>query len=197
MVDFERLKALGDLEGLCELLDHQDPENRSQAARILGEIGQPRSAARLVRALADEVWEVRSAVKDALICLGDAALLELEAGLDLSDTQTRRWIGETICAIGGPDATGPMTRLLNDPDDPRLRIAAVAALGTTREDSTLDILLGALTDEVWEVRQEALKGLGRLGTKEALKPICRHLEKETNGKVRTTGKMIVEQLENL
>ncbi len=197
MVDFDRLMALGDLEGLYELLDHSDPATRGQAVQVLGELGRPKAAARLVKALSDEVWEVRQAAKEALINLGEATLPELEAVLKGSDGDVRRWCGETICAIGGPATYDMLRNLLRDPDDPRLRIAAAEALGMTRETFTMEVLLRALKDDSWEVRQVALKGLGRLGDKEALKPIRKVLANESNGKVQTTGETVVEQLELL
>lgn len=197
MVDFDRLKALGDLEGLCELLEHGDPIIRGQAAQALGELGRPQAAARLVTALSDGVWEVREAAKVALTVLGEAVLPELEAILDSSDADVRRWCGETICAIGGPATYELLKRLLQDPDDPRMRIAAATALGDTREHFTMEVLLQALDDESWEVRQVALKGLGHLGAKEALEPIRAVMDTESNGKVQTTGEAVMEQLDHL
>ena len=197
MVDFDRLKALGDIERLCELLNHSDPGTRGQAAQALGELGRSRSAAPLVDTLSDEVWEVREAAKEALIRIGEAALPELEAILERSEGDVRRWCGETICAIGGPATHDLLKRLLKDTDDPRVRIAAATALGTTRECFTMEVLMEALEDDSWEVRLVALRGLGRLGTREALEPIRAALAGESNGKVQTAGEEVVRQLELL
>lgn len=196
MVDFARLKALGDLERLYELLhNHLDPLVRSQAAQTLGELKRGAAAPSLVQSLGDQVWEVRAAAKEALTHLGEEALPALEQGLKAPDPEARHWVGETLCAIGGPASYGLLRRLILESPDTRLRIEAVAALATAREEFAYQTLMLALGDEAWEVRRGALEALGRLGVKEALDTIRSRLVSEPNDKVQAAGQAVVELLQ--
>ncbi|MCP3917168.1 MAG: HEAT repeat domain-containing protein [bacterium] len=57
--------------------------------------------------------------------------------------------------------------------DPLVRLGAVAAIEKQADDKSEKLLLGALKDKDWEVRERAAQALGRLGGDKSIKPLVK------------------------
>lgn len=103
----ERLRASRDTAGLCALLRRGSPEEQREAARALGEIGDPEGRQALLEALKAEDLQVRRAAAEALIGLATAAdVPDLEAALEDADPLLRRRIREVLRWIEVDEAAG-------------------------------------------------------------------------------------------
>lgn len=113
----ERLRAARDTAGLCALLRQGSPEEQREAARALGEIGDPegrpalREALKAVGAQHAVPLEVRRAAADALVGLATAEdIPDLEAALQNADPSLRRRIREVLRWIEVDEAAGRQPR---------------------------------------------------------------------------------------
>ena len=76
--DVDKLKAKGDVKGLIKALNYvRYKPTRTDAARVLGEIGDPQAVEPLITALKDKTWDVRKAAAEALGEIGDARAVEI------------------------------------------------------------------------------------------------------------------------
>ncbi|MHB8958933.1 MAG: HEAT repeat domain-containing protein [Candidatus Limnocylindrales bacterium] len=159
--DIDRLKADNDVPGLIKALRYQKdalvPQN---AARALGEIGDPTAVAPLVASLTDRDGMVRQAAARSLGKIGDARAVEpLIAAL--RDGWVRSEAVESLGQIGHPAAVGPVVAALDD-SNPDVRIAAVRSLGRLHDARAVAPLIAALKDTDRDMRTEAINSLGEL-----------------------------------
>ena len=155
-----------------------------EAARALGEIGDPRAVEPLVKLLPDSLSfsGIRSAAATALGKLGDAKAAEPLVDLlwrDGGDKQTRASAEAALLNLGKP-AVQPLISLLKRRkgisssvnkgrrgDDPRTtgRQKAAELLGKLGDDRAVDPLLIVASDPVDDktVRENAAAALGNLG----------------------------------
>lgn len=97
----ERLRNVTDLSAL---LRRGSPEEQREAARILGEIGDPEGRPALLEALKAEDLQVRRAAAEALVGLATAEDVPiLESALEGSDPLFRRRVREALRWIEGAD----------------------------------------------------------------------------------------------
>ncbi len=102
-----RLRAARDVAGLCALLRRGNPEEQGEAARALGEIGEPESRPALLEALRAGDLRVRRAAADALVGLATTEdVPDLEAALKDPDPSLRRRVREVLRWIEVDDAAG-------------------------------------------------------------------------------------------
>jgi len=174
-------------------LHSRSKSKRSDAARCLGRIGDPRAVPELEKLLQDPREEVREA---ALYALGRIGTREsLESMLDaLNDGD--RWSQEKVAEAveeAGDESRRVLVGLLRDGNPARRAFAAevMGGLGGTEEavyleealaDESIDVraraadslgrmrhrlarpaLLQALEDPAWQVRAQAVKALGSIG----------------------------------
>jgi hypothetical protein len=93
----ERLRAARDVAGLCALLRQGSPEERREAARALGDLGDPAGRPALREALRTGEIEVRRAAAEALIGLATAEdVPDLEAAAAGADPVLRRRAREAL-----------------------------------------------------------------------------------------------------
>jgi HEAT repeat protein len=143
---------------LLPLLSSRSPVVRVAVAEAL-----PADAARA--ALADESADVRAAacprVRDA------AALVPLARD---ADARVREACARALGPLGDPAAAVALGTLAQDPEMAVRRAAIGALLRTPLPGRTEVLLLKALTDETWPVRQSAAAALAFLGEEEAVMP---------------------------
>ncbi len=107
----ERLRADRDTAGLCALLRRGNPAEQREAARALGEIGDPEGRPALLEALKAEDLQVRRVAADALVGLATAEdIPDLEAALEDADPSLRRRIREVLRWIEVDEAAGRRLR---------------------------------------------------------------------------------------
>jgi HEAT repeat protein len=78
---------------------------------------------------------------------------------------------------GETDAEAPLRRLLEEDEDPRVRMAALLAL-SGRDDASPSSVVGRLGDPDWAVRVAAAKAIGRRKFRSAVPALVRALAKE-------------------
>lgn len=155
-------------------LRSRDAHTRRQAALKLGVPGKTSSIADLEPLLADPDWSVRTAAAEALGAIGEArvagAILDLlgrpDAPRDREAAAGVRASVVTALARLGTPAVAALTGALRD-RNPRIREAAIEALGAIGSPAATTALAPALDDDRSSVRQAAAAAIGRSGAEEA------------------------------
>ena len=193
----KRVIELYDLSGFTDArmrqLHSHSKSKRSDAARRLGRIGDPRTVPELKELLRDPKEEVREA---ALFALGRIGTREaLESMLDALDSGGR-WSQEKVAEAveeAGDESRRVLVGLVRDGNPSRrafaaevmggiggaeeavhleealedeevdVRARAADSLGRMRHRLARPALLLALDDPAWEVRAQAVKALGKIG----------------------------------
>lgn len=113
-----RIKSTGAVKPLIALLSHQLQGIRREAARALGEIGQPAASAPLLKAAkAEQDLDVRLLMISAAGRAGDKKQASaFEALLDDSSESTRLAAAQALCALGTPRCASFAGKLLGSKD---------------------------------------------------------------------------------
>ncbi len=145
------------------LLDASHATARVWAARILGQIRDPRAVDDLVARLNDRDDRLRMAAAEALGVIGDPRALQSIVRATLRDPapQVRAHAAGAVARIEGERAVDVMVAALADPDY-ATRIRALEAFETMRVEDTSP-LEAALRDPNAEVRRRAALALERVG----------------------------------
>jgi HEAT repeat protein len=190
-------------EPLVALLEDDDVDVRHFAARVLAEMGDPRAAGFLVKALKEGSDFVTA---DTLVKLGPYALDALAGALKdndegvrwssalalgeirdkravealveaLKDNSSRvRWVVvESLGKVGDKKATGALMEVLGDKDK-YVREFAAKALGKIGDENAVKPLIEALGDDIWQVRWSVAHALGEIGGKGAIEPLIESLK---------------------
>ncbi len=124
-----------------------DPFVRADAARMLGDLGNPEAIDALIRALKDENFYVRAYTAEALGKLQDSRAAEplIEA---MNDKRffVRAHVVEAMGELGDPRAVPPLVALLQGVND-EIKPFAAWALGEIRDTRVVRPLIEALKDE--------------------------------------------------
>jgi HEAT repeat protein len=125
------LIALGSpaVPALCQALRHSDEKVRWEAAKALGELGDPAAAPALVETLSDPSFAVHWLAARALVALREDALLPLLHVLASGSGPDRLWAGahHVIGAFPKAVRTPELERLLQTLDGPEPEIEAPQA----------------------------------------------------------------------
>jgi len=132
-----RLQEDRDVQGLAEAASSSETRLAVQATRALGSMG-PEAAAHIQRGLKD----TREPVREAAAC----AMGRL--GRRLPDRR--------------PDEVGGLARVGREDPSPRVRAAAVTALGAIRAYEQMETLLDAMNDRNATVRRRAAEAAARI-----------------------------------
>ncbi len=176
-----------------ERLFSADREERRDAARNLGEMGEKAAPAvpALIEMLDDEpepsllrnvlewanirhpdfsrrvaCWEA----SNALASIGEPAVEPLIAALSDTDSRVRDWAAYALGRIGDPRAVEPLIAVLSDTDK-FARASAALALGRIGDPRGVEPLIAVLSDTDWYVRSIAAEALGRTGDPRAVEPL--------------------------
>ncbi|MBI5855902.1 MAG: HEAT repeat domain-containing protein [Nitrospirae bacterium] len=187
-VELEEEKVKDEIDIQVDLLQDPDWVVRREAAVTLGEMGDERCVAPLVRALRDGDWQVREAAIESLGMIGSPAVEGLLR--QLRDWDNRK---AAIRALGKikdervleplvaqlrhdeflEDATDALVELgapaiprliaaMNDKDE-MLRKQAVIILGRIKAPEAVDALIEKLNDKDWFARLTAAAALEKIG----------------------------------
>jgi HEAT repeat protein len=129
----------------------------------------------LVLTLASGGDDSREAAAMALGRFGTAALDPVAVLLTSDDAGARWWAARALAEVGGEGAVGPLTRVLED-ENADVRACASLALGQSRAASAAPALAARLADEsafVAGIAADALSMLGE-GAIPALAQMLRH-----------------------
>ena len=148
----------------------RDPETRRRAALSLGVPGKHGAIAQLQPLLQDPEFSVRAAAVEALGVIADAsaAPLVVEA-LNASEGGTDKEAGAALRAAAvaalvriGPPSVEGLVGVLHG-RSPRLREAAIEALGQVGGDQAVAAMVPSLNDDRSNVRQAAAAAIGKAG----------------------------------
>lgn len=146
---------------LRALLRDRDPFVRAQAAEWAAARGPAEIVRDLARLVHDDVLAVRFAARDALRRIGSAAVPAL---IEIASNDGAVAIPALeIAAVLADSRTFGTARRHADDARPRVRAAALAALGAVGGPGSEECLVAALTDADAGVRRVAATAIGRIG----------------------------------
>ncbi len=155
-----------------------DANERRQAARKLGELGDQAAVEPLVEALDDHQAAVQLEAARALGKLKSPKATEsLIDALNDETMAVRKAAADALGDIGDPQAADRLIGLLTDENLP-VRIAAAEALGRLRGGDVPQKLLEALKSENPRMQQGAALALGYIGDGQAADALAEHTRSE-------------------
>lgn len=175
------LESLGGGENatsIAALLDHPDERVRATAAGALARLDAAPFVDRLTKLLADPDARVRANAIEALAAAGDKELpKKIRVLVNDPSTRARVNVMLTIAGIQGISAAEewfPMISKLAQ-GDRQERATAAYALGRLPADQSMDLLSALLKDSELEIRCEAARALGRVGSPRVIPPLVEQL----------------------
>jgi HEAT repeat protein len=148
---------------LLQRLDDRRPEVRVAAVRALGDIGAAEAVPALSAAFLERRCAPTNVVNDALRKIGGEAVgPTFERGVASSDPIVRvsSCFGLAAVAATHGAAVTRLAGVLAEDADPRVRVAAAAALGIAGGGNAPSSLVAATGDPDVQVRRSAVKALG-------------------------------------
>ncbi len=163
----ETLEVEKTQETLLGLLSHPDARVRATAVSTLGRRGGIQYLDKILPLLDDPDTRVRANVIEALAASNDPRLAEKLRPM-LKDPSTRTQVNTvlTLVALEGATAVAASLGLIRElvRGDEKARAAATYALGRLPPEQSLEFLAGLLKDADLQIRCEAARALGRVGT---------------------------------
>ncbi len=163
---------------IAALLDHPDPYVRATAVSALGRQAGTNVVERLAPLLEDPNPRVRANAIEALAAAKDPALVERLRPL-LQDPSMRARVNTviTLTAIQGVSAALERMPLIRDlaRGDRTARSRATYVLGRLPLEQSMDLLAELLNDPEIQIRCEAARALGRIGSPRAIPPLIEAL----------------------
>ena len=151
---------------LITQLKAEEPGQRQRAALALGQIGDPSSTPALANLLADASNQVRFSAAAALAEMGQAQGIDfLFDALRNTDSILRANAVKFLVNVQAQSGSveDQLVAAL-DATDPLARAGAAQVLGQAAVTSALSALIAVTSDEVAEVRANAVIALGRIGS---------------------------------
>jgi HEAT repeat protein len=163
-----------------EMLADADAAPRATAAEALADLKTTGNPAEIVARLdAEPERAVRVALYTLLARIsGESAIEVLLASWDKPDRAIdRRWILNTVTAIGSPKGLPMLRMALNDPDM-SVAITAAHGLGEIGSEGAVDTLLSRLADRRWPLVQGIIQYMVAQNERRAAPRIANRLLKE-------------------
>jgi serine/threonine-protein kinase len=182
----DALITIGDVAAvphLVEVLQDESEQSRRGAVEVLNEIATSEAIQDLVLALRDADWWVRVRAADALGTLGGEKVVEAILGLmDDEDVHIRRYAVEILNTVPDGRAVDSLIRALED-EDWWVRERAIDALGRTGDARAVAPLSVLLFQDI-EAAPLCVRGLGAIGSVQAVEPLLRVAESEPAPELR-------------
>jgi CRP/FNR family cyclic AMP-dependent transcriptional regulator len=172
--DFYKLEPA--VRALDELLNDEDPHKRVYGVRVLKRINQPRAAFELLKYLEDREDRVRLEAALAMedyVCNSRPASMKGDDGLEAQ-----------VLSI--------MSLLIQDPIE-RVRQAALTVFGQIGNDQAQELLLEALSDSSFQIRETAISALVRMG--EAIIPVLKSRLESPEAQVGKTALVVLGRIQ--
>ncbi|HXX93579.1 MAG TPA: HEAT repeat domain-containing protein [Planctomycetota bacterium] len=166
------------VEEIFGALHHKDPAIRLVAARSLGRLKHERAMAKLEEPLKDPNHEVRAAALESVAERKDKsseAILQKEAQKSDEDTAT---LAVALLVQYPSDSTKALLLKLASSYKPGVAVPALEALAELRAPEAFGAFEKALQAKEWPIRVVAIRGLGRLKTKESIDLLVERMPKE-------------------
>jgi len=120
------------VEPLIAVLNDRDDSIRRRAAKVLGEIGDPRAVPALIALLHDDYYSIRREAAAALVATGVPATEPVVSALSDPDADVRKRAADVLSEIGDARAVEPLEGIFDD-EDWYARAAAGNAVERIRE----------------------------------------------------------------
>ncbi len=158
---------------LVEMLTGDPNANvRAAAAKTIGKLNYKKAAPQLINALTDEEWVCFSSL-EALTDLKDESSVDFIVALLNSNSETIRFAAvEALGKIGSPDSIRHLTDLISRSDgfEKKAAIKGLARIGSIPSaPGVTDALIEMLSDDEWENKLIAIKGLVSLECENAIR----------------------------
>jgi HEAT repeat protein len=175
----EALWEIGEpaVDPLVKCLASENPDVQYWAIQVLGEIGDTRAVAPIIKKLKDENQpeEKRISCIKALGEIEDpAAIQALIEQLGNNSWFVRRAAGEALWQIG-PAAVGDLIRALAH-GNVDVRYWSSKVLGEMQAKEAVEPLIRLLEDKEWSIRSGAAYSLGEIGDERAAEALLKYLE---------------------
>lgn len=132
------------------------------ACMALGDIGEPLAVTPLIKALADERWNVRKAASDALVKYGDEVIPIIDQVMNkTTDEDVRFWAIKTLGKLGAKAQKILLEALRTG--NKQMRYVIAAALGESGDRRVIKVLIDSLADPDWTIRKSAMQALSEIG----------------------------------
>ncbi|MFO0698863.1 MAG: HEAT repeat domain-containing protein [Nitrospira sp.] len=148
-------------EQIAALRD-EDWAIREDAARLLGQLQDPRAVNPLVSLLREQDRSVRETATEALRAIGAPAVEALGACLTEGDLPVQEAASAILATIADERVLTPLLLALRS-SDWIVRMHAAQALGRVKSADTVEALIPLLQDKVKAVREEATTALAAIG----------------------------------
>jgi HEAT repeat protein len=151
-----------------EALHIKTPEGRRKELRELAKTAGQKSAAEQEQVARDLAAEIRNEsdplmrrqiLRAAAACQTPLGFAIVVGGTNDSDLEVRRVACHCLGTRGGPEAVQELVRVANSDTDADVRIAAIRALGETRDSKAMPVLAEALADLNPAVQHRARESL--------------------------------------
>lgn len=163
---------------------------REVAARLLGEIKDPKSVSALVVALNDVDSEVRLAAKTSLSKIKDTrAIGSLVAGLDAENPEVRSQVVDALSKFKDHRAIEPLLKSIDD-NDSEVRIKTILALSKINDPRAIDPITKATRDVYAPVRVAAVQGLANFSGDKVMNSLKEKL-KDYDSDVRQEARKVL------
>lgn len=164
-------------DALINALNNSNPRIQSEAAFLLGSLGDSKAVGPLILKLRDKDIQVRSYSSWALGKITDARAVDplIEALMDTSSL-VRESAAFALSEIRDKKAVEPMIQALQREGDPYVRGQMANFLGDFNDSRAVEPLILALNDENATVRAEAAMSLGKTKDPIVLEPLIEALQ---------------------
>ncbi|MFC1524912.1 HEAT repeat domain-containing protein [Planctomycetota bacterium] len=184
--DLEKAKDIKTAKLLVDLLGRQSDLVRESALIVLGNSDDPE----VRQWLREEAIFKSSNVSSAMVAKLLGIYKDKEAiGTLLEALEHKFWLTRanacfSLAQIGDYKAIDPIIKKVLD-SEPKVRIAAIDALALWKIQAkpAIGVIAENLDHKAWQVRVSAADALGEIGSKEAIDPLLKRMEKEY-GRVR-------------
>jgi HEAT repeat protein len=169
---------------------------RVRAARILGQIGDPRAAAPITHLLREQDSAVRTAAVKALSSIGKPAREALIEASKQENNLMKTGANEALALIG-ESPQGAETSLIDDlmkNSDLSIKKQAARALGNIGSKEGIDALISSLKEEDKDLRAYAMQSLVRIGppAEEKVLAALNNIDRET---MRNTRNALMDAIQ--
>ena len=143
-------------------LKHDDYRIRANAAKVLGETGDPQAVEPLCAAAKDEIWRVRVNARWALEKIGKPSVDALLAMLHSSAPMDRESAAMALGRIKDARAIPAFRTALKEDPAVLVRVSAAWALGELRDRDSMDLLISVLNEKNGLVKAGSLCAMRKI-----------------------------------
>ncbi|MDF0591209.1 HEAT repeat domain-containing protein [Candidatus Methanocrinis natronophilus] len=175
-------------------LKYGQPDVQKNAAKALGETGDPRAVEPLIVALKDSNRDLRIHSAYALGEIGDLRAVDpLIAALNDDHSSVRGYAAHALGQIGDPKAVDPLIAALND-RQPNVRIHSAGSLVRLGKPEYFDQVMEGVTNQNSGIREAAAEALGNTRDPRSIEPLNYLVANDRNSGVRQAAAKALQKL---